>query len=69
MVAVDVARDQPVAQEQERRLRDVGQAVVPQLFDLAGEEQPLDLAPVDAVLPGSPITRAAPSSDVIFAAP
>ena len=47
-----IAGDQPVAQEQERRLRDVGQAVVAQRLDLAGVKEPLDLAAVDAVLAG-----------------
>ena len=53
-VAIQIAGDEPVAQEKERRLRDVGQAVPSQRLDLSGVEQPLDLAAVDAVLARQP---------------
>src|SRR4051812_9988701 len=39
VLAVDVAGDQTIAQEQEGGLRDVGQAVVAQGFDLACEKK------------------------------
>ena len=68
-VAIEIAGHQPVAQEEERRLRDVGEAVAPQRLELPRVIQPFDLAAVDAVLAGKPDVRAAPSSDVIFAAP
>ena len=49
-VAIEIARHQPVAQEQERGLHDVRQTVAAQGIELPGVEQPLDLAAVDAVL-------------------
>ena len=54
-VAVEVAGHQPVADEQERGLRHVRQAVAAQRIDLPRVVQPLDLAAVDAAaLAGEP---------------
>src|SRR5665213_1547703 len=53
-VAIEIARHQSVAQIQKGGLRDVREAVAPQRLELAGVEQPLDLAAVDAVFPRQP---------------